>query len=466
LLLLAFPTGAQEEATETLNIQIQSSPANPIAGGAWTVTILADHPLTQEVLVQPPDFPRSLMLQRVRTDLRYVTPPAEENSLPPEGRRWTAVEFLFTLQSGGRITLEPFKVTVGLKQAVTGPISIQVREANPSPAQIAPSLRWERPPASLSQGRAEELSLVLSNWDLAKPIPRNWFRGKIPEKLILDELPFIDPGQDRTIRYPIRIIPLEGGNVILGSFQIQVEGETLEIPRLNLPVTYAPSEAGTLGGARGTSDLPPDDENEALDGELSIFFPKNQEKVFFFLQNEYDKVIEEARELWEQDRRAKALAVLRKNERDSLSGPFLVSLRRELDSKMGLSTGDEAWAIWNHPAFPWVCFFLFLLVTELFLKNRVPLRSYKSVIVLICLLILQISFLLIGLSGGFSSFQSRSAVLEETPAYRVPDPSGAVQVRFDEGQPVKIRSSSGVWIYAESIDGRSGWVPIEAAYPY
>jgi len=67
---------------------------------------------------------------------------------------------------------------------------------------------------------------------------------------------------------------------------------------------------------------------------------------------------------------------------------------------------------------------------------------------------------------GFLNLQSPSGVLESTSAYRIPDVSGVILAQFDEGQPVKIRSSSGTWIYVESIDGRSGWVMAETLHFY
>jgi hypothetical protein len=61
-------------------------------------------------------------------------------------------------------------------------------------------------------------------------------------------------------------------------------------------------------------------------------------------------------------------------------------------------------------------------------------------------------------SGMVRLFPGRSAILVSTEAYRVPDSGGAVNARFDEGQPVTIRSSPPLWYFVEAGDGRSGWV--------
>ena len=464
-LFMALPLGAQEEEPEDegLEIQILSSPASPIAGGAWTFTILVDHPISQEVGVQPPRFPQNLILERVRTDVRNIRPPGRPEDEPS---RWTAVEFLFSIRQGGSTTMGSFEVRVGSKQVSTVPITVQIRNVTTPPARSAPLFRWERLPASLALGQAEDLSLVLTNWDTQRPIPRNLLRGLIPENAIMEELPFSGDGD--AINYPIRIIPLEGNNVIFGPLSVQFEGETMEIPRFSLTVVAAEIHT-PLDDSESLEVLLPFDE-EIL---FSIPFPQAQENLFFLFRNKYNRIIGEARDLWYQGRRVEALALIRKNERDSLSGPFFAPLRREMEMNLGLSfTMDEPWGIWNHQAFPWVFSVLLLLGLVIILKMKINSQGFKSIKSIKPLGVLGglgVILLVIGLGagiGGFGAIQSRSAVLENTEAYRVPDIAGAMQFMFDEGQPVKILSTSGPWIYAEAIDGKSGWIPIEKVYPY
>jgi len=215
-------------------------------------------------------------------------------------------------------------------------------------------------------------------------------------------------------------------------------------------------------------------------------FPETRETVFFLLQDEYDRIIGAVRALWEENRRAQALAEIRRNERDSLSGPFLISLRREMEQAMGLGfTEEERWRPLRVPLFVWLFFGLvvplagvFLLVFRPRLGNRRnPLKdqsssrrgSFRNVIILI----LSIGLALIFLEEGWGrvsmrrlSSTGRTAVLESTPAYRVPDVMGTVNARFGEGQPVFVSAYHLDWYYAESPDGRSGWVPREAVINY
>jgi hypothetical protein len=148
---------------------------------------------------------------------------------------------------------------------------------------------------------------------------------------------------------------------------------------------------------------------------------------------------------------------------------------------------DEIWSPWNFqrrsprkvPAFSWLVVILLaagvLVLTKSVLTSSAgkisvtshTQRGYKKVTLLVIAGGLAILLLLGGLgdlvrdAGG-----GRTAVLEKTAAYRVPESGGAVNARFSEGQPVDIRSSRGEWIYAESMDGRSGWVPSAMVIPY
>jgi len=118
---------------------------------------------------------------------------------------------------------------------------------------------------------------------------------------------------------------------------------------------------------------------------------------------------------------------------------------------------------------------------KLKIKNVTSLRigGFRAVIVLVSLLGLAFIFLVEALerlpigrpgSRGFLTEGSRSAgtaaILRETTAYRVPDEESAVSTVFGEGQPVKVSSFGPDWCFAESNDGRSGWVKREAVITY
>jgi len=95
--------------------------------------------------------------------------------------------------------------------------------------------------------------------------------------------------------------------------------------------------------------------------------------------------------------------------------------------------------------------------------------GFRNVLILILSMGVALIFLEMGwgrVSMRRLSSTGKTAVLEATPAYRVPDIRGAVNARFGEGQPVIVGTYHLEWYYAESPDGRSGWVPREAVINY
>ncbi|MDR0313405.1 MAG: SH3 domain-containing protein [Treponema sp.] len=475
-----------QEGVERLNVVIQVTPASPVSGSTWTVTFLVDYPESQDVSVRPPYYPQGFYLERVRTSVRLYGPGATEDtdSDLEESNRWTAVEYLFSVMAAGDFTLGSFQISAGARQNNTAPIAVQVLAASQPQRQVSPSLRWERIPSVMTAGVAIELTLLLSNWDTAKPVPSNLFRGRIPENSILEELPFLGPGADRLIRYPVRIIPLEKGNFTLNTLIVQHEGERLEIPRIAVSVVEAGSIRPELHSGQSYFLSPESsiDEENALDNNAP-FFPQNEKTVLRPFQREYEGIMTQATLLWESGQYARALALIRRNERDKIYGASLVPLRRNMEEELGLNfSTDETRSLVKNPLF--LLIIAAILAVIAFQVTSRKLKGYSHIIRIVlggaCILFLLIvvagylrdtdSITVLAISQDSSSEKrlesGGSAILISTPVYRIPDSEGAVIFHFDEGQAVTIRSSPGAWIHVESSDGRSGWVPAESVIPY
>jgi hypothetical protein len=420
-----------------------------------------------------------VILERVRTESRNITQPGrlDESGPAPEPRRWTAVEFLFTPLASGNLSFEPFEAFAANKRGITGPVSVRVSPEPGNSQRRSPALSWEKPPPSLAVGEAGEITLALSNWDLKKPEPRHFLRGKTPENVIMEEAPGEGIGADGIIRYRFRIIPLEGQTFMLPPLSFRAEDIQLEVPGIKIPITVPkPSararETGTVpdtpsagGGFSGEADV-----QEKPSG-FDPAFPEVETGVFFLFRDEYRRVIEDVRALWENGSRARALAEIRRAERDSLSGPAFAPLRRAMEESLSLGiTKDEQWQPWKAPAFSWAAAVLLIAAAAASLKIRVTsfrFRGYRNVI-LAAVAGAAVIFILFGGLGDPFKIENRgtAAVLEKTDAYRVPDSGGTVNARFEEGRPVDVRSFRGAWVYAESADGKAGWVPAGAVIPY
>ncbi|MCL2319915.1 MAG: SH3 domain-containing protein [Treponema sp.] len=487
------PQAPAQAASNVLEIRTDSSPANPAVNSPWSLFILVNHPWPQEVTVTPPRFPPSLVLERVRTETRTI-----------QGDRWTRVEFLFTPLKTGLTALGSFAVTTPDKRGETGAINVRFREEPRTGKRYDPKFRWVSPVPSVPPGERGELSLDLTNWDPQKPPPDGIFRGRTPRDAIMEEKKPLAAGQG-SYRYTISLIPIQGSSVTLEPFTFQAQGFTLSVPGITVPVLPArPSGSAAQppqpGGATQIKNAAADKQAEGIP---AYPFPQSREKVFPLFRGDYNRIITGVKTLWDKGQRVEALAEIRRNERDSLSGPYLASLRRGMEQTMRLSfTDDEKWRPLKIPLLSWVILGFLVIAAASVLLVFYPLKKSKkkegawnsvqwdessgskgsgepvtsrrrSGFLSVIVFVLSVGLAVIILEEGLGNFMlnrlspsGTAAVLEKTPAYRVPDDGGAVNTWFDEGQPVTAGDCQGAWCYVESPDGRSGWVKRDAVVSY
>ncbi|MDR3341424.1 MAG: hypothetical protein LBT14_01315 [Treponema sp.] len=458
-------------------VAVQTSPENPVLNAEWKVLLLVDHPVPREVTVRAPPLPNTLGLQRVRTEARVVVrqfPKEQEGDEERQAVRMTAIEFLFTPHGTGMVRLEPFEIILPGNRVKTEAISVYIQgTADPG----YPAFTWGTLPRSLRIGQREELFLRRINWDPRKPLPgTHLLLPVLPEQAILEAQTLTKTDQERGVVLRVAVIPLETTTFTLKAHRFQYEGFTLDVPGISIPVIPvppahgpSPDETSPSPGLESTLDLP---NREAL-----IPFPELFPGIFPLFRLDYERVLYQARNLWNKGQKAEALAELRRNERDSPAGPVLAPFRREAEQRLGLAfTGDEQW----RPRSLLLILFLgslglllVLMAPGIFRYYRDPAHKkavtsdlswgYKGILIILMVILvvalygLTESMITRGFRGGHGS-DGGSAVLRAAVAYRVPEDGGAVSACFDEGQPVIIRSASGSWAYADSLDGRAGWV--------
>ena len=478
LILLFFPAefffaqdgeGLIPDSTIPVEVRTETSSSAPVVNAPWSLFVLVNHPNPREVDVKAPRFPPLLLLERVRTETRFI-PVNTASAEAVQGERWTRMEFLFTPIMAGTATILPFEITVNGRQGKTGEINVRIREE--SVRRIYdPRLRWQgqAPPAAV--GERAELYLELTNWDPSKNVPRYIFQGRAPPNAILEEsLP--EEAGGGAYRYTVYIVPLEGSEVELEPFLFRSDTYTLSVPEIKLAVLPAVYAQDENQGEKNTIVAVSNDK---------IPFPKDREERIPFLNNKYMRIRSRVRDLWEKDLKAEALAEIRRNERDSLAGRYLLPLRRDMENALGLGfTEDEKWHPFRVSVISWIVagVLIFSAVSALLVfRPKLPGKhvtsrrygGFRAVIILVTLL----GLALVVLEEGLDNFPlvrprlpGRTAVLRETHAYRVPDEMGVVNTKFDEGQPVIVGDYSLNWCNAESPDGRSGWVKREAVINY
>jgi hypothetical protein len=462
----------QDRAAE-IAVMLESSPERPLLGGSWRVSILVDHPVPEEVTVRPPELPPSLTFAQSRKETRFVRTSAEQ------GRRWTLAEFLFVPQRTGEIVLEPFEALVGDSMFLSPAARTRVVAGEGEEEERHPRLVWDAPPPVLRIGEAAELSLRILDGDPPRPLPP--LRITAPVEALLEEIPLTGEEADQGLALRLRLIPLEGKRVSLGPFPLRFGTLTLEAPALSIALA-PPLPTGPDPGASAPApgDGAPEDPPRAAPP-----FPEARDEPFPLFRNSYRETLGKARDYWRQARYAEALGELRRGERDLLSGPALGTLRRAAEELLGLPlTEDEKWRPRNGLAALIVLSFCLLLPAILLPlrarrrgseKKRVTSLFSRGYGIAAFILIAGIGFGIAALArspGGFEGLAgggagegiagkhpgNAAAVLRSCAAYRVPDIRGAISARWLEGQPVRVRSASDAWAYAESSGGDAGWV--------
>jgi hypothetical protein len=200
------------------------------------------------------------------------------------------------------------------------------------------------------------------------------------------------------------------------------------------------------------------------DGSLAAVFPRKKVPFLPFIGASYAALAGQAEARWDEGDYAGALAALREGERDLLPGPALAALRLEAEKALGLDfTYDEPWRprLLLRVAAILLSFTLVALCLWGILRRlrgeRFRFSARVSAAVLAAGLLLGIGG--IAFTGKGLPETGNKAVLYGGAAYRVPDYSSGVSAEFREGQPALIRARTGLWVYAETYDGLSGWIP-------
>jgi len=392
-------------------ILVRSLPDRPVAGSRWTLTLLIDHGEPNEVDILAPHFDGALFLEQVIKTPRFMGPGATAAAqatsavTPTENlERWTVMEYRFVLNSPGTVSFDAFTIITPQGQSKTTPFNLNIQRPQNAVEVQNYRFAWEGIPSGLTIGESAVLTLRSSEKNLAGSLPdAGQFLPLVPPGHILESLSLTPAEKSAGIALKLRLIPLEPEPLVLARRQFLHGGALFEVPALRIPVrrTAAEKNIRAQEAAGGSHALPFPPLDVAIEG-----YPKLYQKY----RDECNAVYTVAGDLWEEGRRASALAMLRQNERDHPAGALFAIIRRRAEQDLGLNGAKD--------------------------EKR---SLFKG--------------------------SSRSAVLRETPVRRIPDTAGEEIARFREGQPVllngKTRHKTWVQVIANDHNGTSGWVPEE-----
>jgi hypothetical protein len=460
---------------EPLTVLVETSADTPVQGNPWTVTVLVDFGDPKGVTVESQNLPSAFVVERVRTAPRLVSDAGGNETT------WTAVEYLLIPQEEGSFTVGPFRVSAGGREVFTSPVDVRVSPSPSAPARVMkPLLRWIQVPGSFQVAQPSLLYLAVENLPPSEAKGLGSPEFVVPENALMEYVPAKNYSAGGTMVLCFRIIPLTSVPIKLESLKVPLGNGILFAPRLTLPSSSEaphnradekPTTVPTLPRAPETTVASPAPKPGS--SPLPPFPPMLDSSVPSFFRPAYQRVLEQAKGIWNAGDPVGALAWVRRAERDRAVGPFLRPQRGAMERALGLrATGNERWVpLGLLVPLGGGSFVLGLLGVLTLRAAKKRQRDTRGVTFSISYgYILTVFFLALGSMvfayGALQRFPALglewggvSALTRSTVVYRVPDQNSVPSGRFTDGQVVRVLSSAEPWAYVENPDGGAGWVP-------
>ena len=254
ILLMPCALNAEEEEPDVVfppfNVALNINSQNFTLGESFTLTLLIDYPIPENVGIYPPSYEDFLSLDRL-----LIFPRAEEPKQPQTTFRvqppttppqiQTIAEYTFITTRVGRFTLEAFTVISPTGTKHTFPVTLEVvpRSTSVTPPTITYNLVWEGARSAsggvmMTAAAGERVTLTLrsANYRLPQPPPA-FFMPQVPQGVILTSLPVTDDERANGIILKLRLIPLAEGEIILPARTLNQQNVRFVIPLLRINVS-------------------------------------------------------------------------------------------------------------------------------------------------------------------------------------------------------------------------------------
>jgi hypothetical protein len=229
--LLLLPAYLYGQESGKPRVLIETAPDRPVEGSMLTLTLLVDHGNPDEVNVLAPPFTDCLILDFMLKGPRLVS---------ADSKRWTAIEFRFTLTGSGIITFEPFTIMTPQVRIQTDPFDILIQKSPGGGETTHFRLSWENVPANLRIGDNSVITLRVNGWKNAVVLPESGlFLPPVPMGHIVESLSLSEKEKSSGIALKLRIIPLQTGVLTILNKRLAIENAIYEVPGLRIPVSRA-----------------------------------------------------------------------------------------------------------------------------------------------------------------------------------------------------------------------------------
>ena len=218
-------------------VTVTISPEVLTAGNPFTITLLVDYPIPEDVSVTAPSFPGSLSLDRFIRVPRVIGAGLPANERADNIK--TSIEFRLIPNSSGQITLGSFLITTPQGASNTGVIILNILGGTQESAPASIRLLWEgfsgSPvlPRQITAGERLTLTLRANSSPLPPPA---FFMPEVPQGVILSQSVISSQEREAGIVLKLVLIPLVAGSFNLPARVLQYENKRFEIPELNIRV--------------------------------------------------------------------------------------------------------------------------------------------------------------------------------------------------------------------------------------
>lgn len=437
---LISPAVSESESQELPQVLLETESTLLTVALPWKITLLIQYPKPEDVRMSLPPIPSALELDRVRTGVRIV-----------ETQPWTVVEYTFIPKRPTSLMLGPFEIQIPGKRLFSSPQALTIQDAQGQETECKPRLYWTGPADRAQVGSPMVYELRLEGCD--KEITT--LSVNLVQNALVEPLPLSDQDRTEGILYRIRCTPLSSGNLYLPEASLVLDKDSISSEPKQIVVAEGQIRKKETTQSIQVVREAPGNKNRMHTQKEVPPFPEYKKNVTWMLFWSLPLVLQENTALWEHGDYAKALANLRRNERDSLASPIYRRIRKDAERQLGILSSPDEW--WIPQKALWV---LSVLALGLALLFGVQKRRRLRILILACTIVILI-YSLVGQAVLVPLLRGGSIGLvgeQEIVAYTIPDTAGSISTHFTIGEAVLMQQRADTWVFVSTYDQRSGWM--------
>lgn len=236
LLVLTCPYIFAQNTETGSAVYAAISPEILTVGVPFTITLIVDYPIPENVSVITPPFTGPLSLDRFLRIPRSHQAENENSHLAQ-----TLVEFRLIPNTGGRIVVNSFSVITPQGVTETGPLILNIQGESAERLLVTLRFYWDGIPDQITVGERVTFTLRLNRNDSgnihSQLPPPPFFMPEVPQGVILSQSSVSAQERNDGVVLKLTLIPLAPGSFNLPARILHHEEIRFEIPSLRISVT-------------------------------------------------------------------------------------------------------------------------------------------------------------------------------------------------------------------------------------